>query len=209
MTWSLHARPLGTISPAPSQGSCQVQPLTSVASPSWSPQDPPPSLAVTSKLPSRAWLTVVVAQGTAEDLVPLRRLLRRCRLGERRDWCQTGEHAALGCPFQVPLSLSLVEVEPAFLLTRGRRNLLPPHSLGSCGGEAPGTGKGPGAGKGPNLTLPQGCGVLGWLGTPSSHVHPAGLLGHSRFEAQPALQPPPDHSAIRRALEGTRNREPC
>lgn len=35
---------------------------------------------ITSKLPSRAWLTVVVAQDVAEERVPLRRLLRRCRL---------------------------------------------------------------------------------------------------------------------------------
>lgn len=74
-TWPLHASPLGTISLAKHQGSCQVQALRPVVSPGWSPWD-----AVTSKLPSRAWLTVVVAQGAAQDLVPLRRLLRRCRL---------------------------------------------------------------------------------------------------------------------------------
>lgn len=84
-----------------------------------------------------------------------------------------------------------------FHTQRGRIDLPLPHSLGSCGGETPV------AGKGPNLTLPQACGALGWLGPPSPHIHPVGLLEHSQFEVQPALQPPPKCSATLRALEGT------
>lgn len=71
-----HNKALGTLSPAPHQGSGQVQPLMPITSLAWSPWVG----AVTSKLPSRAWLMVVVAQGAEVDLVPLRRLLRRCRL---------------------------------------------------------------------------------------------------------------------------------
>lgn len=87
-------RPLETGNSAPRQlplkasSSCWAQLLPAQCQPSLSPPDPPPSPAghhcvgaVTSKLPSRAWLTVVVAQGAAEERVPLRRLLRRCRLG--------------------------------------------------------------------------------------------------------------------------------
>lgn len=55
----------------------------------------------------------------------------------------------------------------------------------------------------PNLSLPGGCKVLKWPGTLIPHIDPTGQPGHSRFEAQPALQPPPNRSAISRVLEGT------
>lgn len=96
------------------------------------PTSPQQMGTVTSKLPSRAWLTVVVAQGAVGDLVPLRRLVRRCRLGVRReDWHWTEEHTALGCsrPWECgSLSRSpipLLEVKPIFLHLRRRRNLPP------------------------------------------------------------------------------------
>lgn len=59
-------------------------------------------------------------------------------------------------PLQVAPTLSLVEVKPTFLPSRGRRNPPPPCSLGSCGREMSGAGQGIGLDP-----TQQGAGVAG------------------------------------------------
>lgn len=166
-TWLLYTRPFRTISPATHQGFHQVQPLTPLTSPAWSPWDPPPSLADGQCYLKVAQQSMADSGGPGccrQPGAPLEAVAEVFPLREETrlvsDWraSSPGLPVSLGMwiPLQVAPTLSLVEVKPTFLPSRGRRNPPPPCSLGSCGREMSGAGQGIGLDP-----TQQGAGVAG------------------------------------------------